>query len=69
MENKEHIEHKKRIARINELARKNKTVGLSEEEKKEREILRKEYLEVFKKNFENQLKNIKIVDKDEKTKK
>lgn len=33
-----------RIARLNELARKSKTIGLTEEEKQEQALLRQEYL-------------------------
>lgn len=47
------------IARINELSRKNKTVGLTPEETIEREALRKKYLENFKRNFRDQLDTIK----------
>ncbi len=50
------------INRINELARKSKETELSEDEKKEQESLRKEYVKAFRGNLENQLKNIKIVD-------
>ncbi len=52
----------KLIERINELSRKSKESGLTEEEKKEQEILRKEYIKAFRGNLESQLKNIKIVD-------
>ena len=51
-----------RMQRINELARKAKTVGLTEEEIKERDILRKEYLETFRKNLRDQLDNTYLVD-------
>lgn len=47
------------IARINELSRKHKTVGLTEAETEERAQLRRKYLEVFKGNFRNQLDSIK----------
>lgn len=47
------------IARINELSRKNKTIGLTPEETIERETLRKKYLENFKRNFRDQLDTIK----------
>ena len=47
------------IARINELSRKNKTIGLTPEESIEREALRKKYLENFKRNFRDQLDTIK----------
>ena len=49
--------------KINELARKNKTVGLTDEEKKEREVLRKEYIDRFKNNMRSQLEEIKPMDK------
>ena len=41
---------KEQVARINELARKKKTVGLTEDEWKEQAELRAEYLREFKKN-------------------
>lgn len=50
------------IARINELARKHKTVGLSEAELAEREQLRKQYLQIFKTNFRRQLDSIEWTD-------
>lgn len=53
---------KSRLDRINELARKSKEEGLTPEEKKEQEILRKEYIEAFRANFKNQLKQIKFVE-------
>ncbi len=51
------------IERINELAKKSKEVGLSEEEKKEQKKLREIYIESFKANLRSQLDNIEIVDK------
>lgn len=51
-----------RIARINELAKKSKTEGLTEKEKKEQQKLRQEYLAIFRQNFKAQLDNIEIVD-------
>lgn len=53
---------KSRLDRINELAKKSKTEGLTEEEKKEQELLRKEYIEKFRENFRGQLKQIKFVE-------
>jgi uncharacterized protein YnzC (UPF0291/DUF896 family) len=53
-----------KLDRINFLAQKKKTEGLTDAEKSEQEILRKEYLEAFKKNFRRQLDNIDIVYKD-----
>lgn len=52
------------IARINELARKNKTVGLTEAETLERDELRKQYLANFKQNFRHQLDAIEWVDEN-----
>ena len=51
-----------RMQRINELARKAKTEGLTEEEIRERDILRKEYLENFRKNLRDQLDHTYLVD-------
>lgn len=53
---------KNRLDRINELARKSKEEGLTPEEKKEQEILRKEYIEAFRANFKSQLNKIKFVE-------
>ena len=49
--------------RINELARKSKTEGLTEAEKEEQAVLRKEWINKFKANFRAQLDNIEFVDK------
>ena len=53
-----------KIKRINELARKSKAEGLTDEEKIEQTRLRKEYLDAVRENFECTLKSIKIVDDD-----
>ena len=53
---------KETIDRINELAHKNKTVGLTEEELKERQRPREEYLKGFRENFREQMKNVKFVE-------
>ena len=53
-----------RIERINELARKSNTVGLTEEEKKEHAMLRKEYIPAIRMNIRSQLYNISIEDPD-----
>ena len=50
------------IARINELARKAKTEGLTPEEIAERDKLRKEYIAAFRRNLIEQLDNTYIVD-------
>ena len=55
----------KKIDRINELARKNKAEGLTPEEIKERDALRKEYLANFRKNFRARLENIVVVSPEE----
>ena len=44
-----------KIERINELYRKSKAEGLTEEEKKEQQILRREYVDAFKRNLRGQL--------------
>ncbi len=46
-----------RTDRINELARKQKTVGLTEEEKAEQKKLRNEFRAIFRANFAMQLDN------------
>lgn len=53
-----------KIARINELYRKSKAEGLTEEEKKEQDILRKEYIANVRKNLRSQLDNIDVVNED-----
>jgi uncharacterized protein YnzC (UPF0291/DUF896 family) len=53
-----------KIARINELARKAKGEGLTEEEKIEQKALRAEYVQAFRKNLEAQLENTVIVRPD-----
>lgn len=54
----------RKIARINELARKSKSVGLTEEEKKEQQMLRKEFLAAFRMNLKTQLDLIDIQEED-----
>ena len=54
----------KLIDKINELARKQKTVGLTQEEKELQAELRKEYLRLFREGFKQQLDAIEIVDND-----
>ena len=41
----------KKIARINELYHKSKAEGLTEKELKEQQVLRREYVEAFKRNL------------------
>ncbi len=59
---------KERLDRINQLARKQKDEGLTENEKKEQKILREEYLKAFRKQFRQQLDSIRIVDEKDKNK-
>ena len=53
-----------KIQRIKELYRKSQAEGLSEAEKKEQDLLRKEYIANVKKNLRNQLNNIDMVNDD-----
>ena len=54
----------KTIARINELARKSKTEGLTDAELREQALLRKQYIEAFRRNLRGQLDNIDIQEAD-----
>jgi len=54
----------KKIARINELYHKSKSEGLTEKELKEQQVLRREYVEAFKRNLRGELNNISIQEKD-----
>lgn len=54
----------KKIDRINELARKAKTVGLTDEELAERDVLRREYIDSYKASLIGQLENTYIVQPD-----
>ncbi len=53
-----------KIKRINELARKQKSEGLTEEEKQEQYVLRREYIESYKRSLIAQLENTYILEKD-----
>ena len=53
-----------KIDRINELAKKAKTVGLTPEEDAERAQLRQEYLSAVRQNLRAQLDNTFIVDEN-----
>lgn len=52
----------KKMKRINELANKKKTTGLSIEEAKEQTTLRQEYLEAFRSNMRETIESVKVVD-------
>ena len=53
--------NQEKIERINALYRKPKAEGLTEEEKKEQDLLRKEYIASVKSNLRNQLNNIDVI--------
>ncbi|MBQ6884135.1 MAG: DUF896 domain-containing protein [Clostridia bacterium] len=53
-----------KIDRINELARKQKSEGLTDEEKQEQAALRREYIESYKRSLMSQLDNMYIVEPD-----
>lgn len=53
-----------KIDRINTLAHKAKSVGLTEEEKKERDQLRREYIATIRMNLRSQLDNIDVKEAD-----
>lgn len=58
---------KEKIDRINALAHKAKTAeGLTDSEKEEQQILRREYIDSFKANLRAQLENIRFVEDEEK---
>lgn len=52
----------KKLDRINELAHKQKGEGLTPEEKEEQAILRREYIDSYKRSLVSQLENTYIVD-------
>ncbi|WP_314354341.1 DUF896 family protein [uncultured Granulicatella sp.] len=54
----------KKIERINELARKKKTEGLTPSEQNEQLLLRQEYLEAFRGGMRNHIEGLKVVDEE-----
>ena len=58
------MDMKEVIARINELAAKNKTVGLTDEELVERDKLRRIYIDSYKASLVGQMENTYIVQPD-----
>jgi uncharacterized protein YnzC (UPF0291/DUF896 family) len=54
----------KKIARINELAHKSKSTGLTDLEKVEQQILRQEFLDAVRANLKSQLDNIDMQEAD-----
>lgn len=61
----EHLVTKEQISRINELAHKQKSIGLTAEEREEQKMLRRAYIDAFKENLRAQLDRIEIVDAPE----
>lgn len=53
-----------KIRRINQLAKKQREEGLTEEEKNEQAKLRREYIDGFKRSLESQLDNTYILRPD-----
>ena len=53
-----------KIDRIKTLYHKSQSVGLTEEEKEEQKLLRKEYIEAIRRNMRGTLNNISIKEKD-----
>ncbi|QPA32166.1 DUF896 domain-containing protein [Thermaerobacillus caldiproteolyticus] len=53
---------KQKLSRINELAKKSKTVGLTAAEREEQQRLRQEYLQAFRKAMTDTLHSVKIID-------
>ncbi len=58
------IMEQSKIERINFLAKKQKGDGLTTEEKEEQAILRREYIDSFKRNLVANLENTYIVDEN-----
>jgi len=56
------VEFDKLVERINVLARKSRSEGLSDSEKEEQAALRKEYIAKFRQGMENALSNVYVVD-------
>lgn len=53
-----------KIKRINELYHKAKSEGLTEAEKEEQQVLRREFINDFKRNLRGQLDNISLQNED-----
>lgn len=53
---------KEKLNRINELSKKSKTEGLTAQEQEEQQLLRQQYLQVFRSSMKTTLKGVTIVD-------
>ncbi len=58
------MEMEKLLEKINALARKSRTEGLTDVEKEEQALLRQEYLKLFRQGMESTLSNVYIVDEN-----
>ncbi len=56
--------NKEKINRINELAKKSKITGLTQEEKEEQTRLRNEYISNVRSNFVKSIENMVVIDED-----
>lgn len=55
---------KRKMDRINELAKKSREEGLSEVERLEQKALRQEYVDAFRQSLTSQLDRVVLVEKD-----
>lgn len=53
-----------KLDRINDLARKQRADGLTEDEKKEQDELRQQYIKAFRSSMRNSIEGMKIVDEE-----
>ncbi|QQK80134.1 DUF896 domain-containing protein [Salicibibacter cibi] len=53
-----------KLDRINELAKRQKTTGLTADEEDEQKGLREEYLQNFRTSFKQQIQNVSVVDEN-----
>ena len=51
-----------KMNRLNELAKKKKAGALTEEEVKEQQALREEYLTTFRESMKNTIENVRVID-------
>ncbi len=51
-----------KMNRLNELAKKKKAGALTEEEVKEQQTLREEYLTTFRESMKNTIENVRVID-------
>lgn len=53
---------KEKLSRINELSKKSKNEGLTQEEAKEQSSLRAEYLQTFRSSMRKTIENVRVID-------